>query len=76
MFYTKEELIDILEAAGISIPAMEMDPEYWLGWRLQWQVDEEDRFEEADEIKEALSGGALRNYNIYTTIGLVEIYVD
>ena len=76
MIYTKEELILIFEAAGLSIPAMEVDPEYWTGVRCQWAVDEEDRFEEADEIKEALSGGPLRNYKIYTTIGLVEIYVD
>lgn len=76
MTYTKEELITIFEAAGLSIPAMEVDPEYWVGWRCQWHVDEEDRFEEADEIAAALSGGPLRNYKIYTTVGLVEIYVD
>lgn len=76
MFYTQEELTAIFEAAGLAIPVMEMDPEYWVGWRCQWHVDDEDRFEEADEIKEALAGGPLKNYKIYTTVGLVEIYVD
>ena len=76
MYYTKEELTDIFEAAGLAIPAIEADPEYWTGFRCQWSVDEEDRFEEADEIAAALATSPLRNYKIYTTVGLVEIYVD
>ena len=70
------ELTAIIEAAGLSIPTMEMDPECWVGWRCQWHVDEEDRFEKADEIAAALVGTPLRNCKIYTTINLVEIYVD
>ena len=73
MFYTKE-LTAIFKAAGLSIPAMEVDPEYWDGVRCQWTV--EDRFQEADKIAEALSGGPLRGCTVYVTVGLVEIYVD
>jgi len=76
MYYTKEELVGVFEAAGLSIPTMEVDPKYYLGWKLTWHVDDLVRFEKADEIKEALSKGPLRFYKVYRTIGQVIIYVD
>ena len=71
--YSKDELINIFEAAGLAIPTFALCGHEW---ECTWDVDDEDRHDEADEIQELLSETKLRGCKVYTTISKVIIYVD